>query len=89
MLVRVLECLYQTKRFIHWSPHRKVIHGDLSKDSLIVNYEKAPVTNKFFFFLIETKPIASLCSCTILRPLDGEKFHLCKHSAVPTFLGYY
>lgn len=50
MLVRVLECLYQTKRFIHWSPHRKVIHGDLSKDSLIVNYEKAPVTNKFFFF---------------------------------------
>lgn len=50
MFVCVLECLYQTESFIHWSPNGKVIHGDLSKDSLIINYEKASVEKKKFFF---------------------------------------
>lgn len=46
MLVSVLECLHQPKRFIYRSSHRQVIYGNLSKCSIAINDIKTSAKTK-------------------------------------------
>ena len=49
MLVGELKGLDQTQGLIYWTPHWKVVDGDLPQDALVINNEQASANTGTYY----------------------------------------